>query len=307
MSVVINGVSKVYGSQRAVDDISFTVQKGEILGFLGPNGAGKSTTMKMITGFLTPDDGVIEVLGEEVRPNDIASKKNIGYLSESNPLYTDMYVREYLLFNASIHRLQNPKSRIDDLLEKTGLIKEANKTIGTLSKGYKQRVGLAQAMLHDPQVLILDEPTSGLDMNQLVDIRALIKSMQTEKTIIFSTHIMQEVQALCSRVIIINEGKIIADDPIEKLQASLSGDNILHIELTEISDEPIRNLSLINNVVGVVSETPGHFRITYSKEYDVRPEIFNMCVSKGYVILGMQLATQDVEQVFHQLTKKSRI
>ena len=217
MSVVLSGVSKIYGKQKAVDNISFTVGKGEILGFLGPNGAGKSTTMKMITGYLKQDAGTIEVMGLPVSHHETESKKHIGYLSESNPLYKEMYVREYLQFNAQIHQISKPKSRIDYLLESTGLIKEANKIIGTLSKGYQQRVGLAQALLHNPEILILDEPTSGLDPNQLADIRMLIKNLGKEKTIVFSTHIMQEVSAVCDSVIIISQGEIVKKSTIENL------------------------------------------------------------------------------------------
>lgn len=302
MSVVLSGVSKIYGKQKAVDNISFTVGKGEILGFLGPNGAGKSTTMKMITGYLKQDAGTIEVMGLPVSHHETESKKHIGYLSESNPLYKEMYVREYLQFNAQIHQISNPKSRIDYLLESTGLIKEANKIIGTLSKGYQQRVGLAQALIHDPEVLILDEPTSGLDMNQLIGIRALIKSMQAEKTIIFSTHIMQEVQALCSRVIIINDGQIIADDPIEQLQARISGDQILHLELANLSAKT-PDFSAIPGVLGVERQD-NLLIISFDKNTDIRPAIFHFAVKHDLVILGMQMITRDVAQIFQQLTKK---
>ncbi len=219
MSIQVTSLTKVYGSQRAVDNISFKLDKGEIVGFLGPNGAGKSTTMKMITGYLPPTKGDISVCGFEVQKQPMEVRKRVGYLPEANPLYYDMYVREYLAFSAGIHGLgHKAKERIAEMISLTGLTKEAHKRIGALSKGYKQRVGLAQAMMHDPEVLILDEPTSGLDPNQIVEIRELISNIGKEKTVLLSTHIMQEVEAMCSRVIIINSGQIVADDAIEHIK-----------------------------------------------------------------------------------------
>jgi ABC-2 type transport system ATP-binding protein len=217
MSIKVSGLTKVYGTQVAVDHISFELKKGEIVGFLGPNGAGKSTTMKMITGYLPFTDGKASVAGFDIESQSMEVRKRVGYLPEANPLYYDMYVREYLEFTAGIHQLKNAKQHIETIITHTGLSKEAHKKIGALSKGYKQRVGLAQAMLHNPDVLILDEPTSGLDPNQIVEIRELIKTIGKEKTVLLSTHIMQEVEAMCSRVIIINNGKIVADDTIENL------------------------------------------------------------------------------------------
>lgn len=301
MSVVLREVSKSFGEQKAVDNISFSVQKGEILGFLGPNGAGKSTTMKMITGFLEMDHGSIEIMGHPVENGNTDTKKHIGYLSEANPLYYDMYVREYLKFIAEVHKIKNPQDRIESLLQSTGLEKEANKLVGNLSKGYKQRVGLVQALLHDPEILILDEPTSGLDMNQLVDIRQLIKSLKEDKTIIFSTHIMQEVQALCTRVIIINDGKLVADEPIEHLQKLAKGRQSLLLELATMSAKP----TLFESIQGVkVEKVEGStIFLDFPEDRDPRQEIFKTCVDNGWVIIGMQLLRKDVEQVFHQLTK----
>ncbi|MEZ5016459.1 MAG: ATP-binding cassette domain-containing protein [Flavipsychrobacter sp.] len=227
MSIKVTSLTKVYGSQKAVNDISFELKKGEIVGFLGPNGAGKSTTMKMITGYLPPTKGDISVCGFEVQKQPMEVRKRVGYLPEANPLYFDMYVREYLEFSAGIHGLgSKAKERIAEMITLTGLTKEAHKRIGMLSKGYKQRVGLAQAMLHDPEVLILDEPTSGLDPNQIIEIRELISNIGKEKTVLLSTHIMQEVEAMCSRVIIINNGTLVADDAIETLKGDRSLEDV---------------------------------------------------------------------------------
>lgn len=234
MSIKVASLTKVYGSQKAVNDISFELKKGEIVGFLGPNGAGKSTTMKMITGYLPPTKGDISVCDFEVQKQPMEVRKRVGYLPEANPLYYDMYVREYLEFSAGIHGLgSKAKSRIADMIELTGLTKEAHKHIRALSKGYKQRVGLAQAMLHDPEVLILDEPTSGLDPNQIIEIRELIADIGKEKTVLLSTHIMQEVEAMCSRVIIINNGTLVADDNIADLKGDASLEEVFRTLTTK--------------------------------------------------------------------------
>ena len=217
MSLSLKNVSKQYKNQKAVDNISFELKSGEIVGFLGPNGAGKSTTMKIITCFIPPTNGTISVCGLDVSNDHLMVKKKVGYLPENNPLYYDMYVREFLNFVASLHKVKNKKDRVNEMIELVGLQKEEHKKIGTLSKGYKQRVGLAQAMIHDPDVLILDEPTTGLDPNQIVEIRDLIKNFGKNKTVLLSTHIMQEVESMCDRVIIINEGKIVADDSVEAI------------------------------------------------------------------------------------------
>jgi ABC-2 type transport system ATP-binding protein len=220
MSISVHHLSKTYGIQKAVDQISFEAKPGEIVGFLGPNGAGKSSTMKMITGYMQADGGSIEVCGMEVTPNGILTKKKIGYLPELNPLYPDMYVREYLSFIGGLHQIYDKKKRVEEVIQQTGLSAEANKQIHQLSKGYKQRVGLAAAIVHDPEVLILDEPTSGLDPNQIIEIRNLIKSLGKDKTILFSSHILQEVEAICDRVIIIHKGKIVADSSLAELKSS---------------------------------------------------------------------------------------
>ena len=226
MSLSVKNVSKQYKNQKAVNDISFELKSGEIVGFLGPNGAGKSTTMKIITCFIPPTNGTISVCGLDVSSDHLKVKKKVGYLAENNPLYHDMYVREFLNFIASLHKVKNKNSRVKEMIELVGLQKEEHKKIGTLSKGYKQRVGLAQAMIHDPEVLILDEPTSGLDPNQIIEIRELIKNFGKNKTVLLSTHIMQEVESMCDRVIIINEGKIVADDSVEAIKKGNNKSNL---------------------------------------------------------------------------------
>ena len=303
MAIEVKGLSKQFGNQMAVDDISFSTRDSEILGFLGPNGAGKSTTMKMITGYLSPSAGSIAVAGVDVEKYPLDARKHIGYLPETNPLYQEMYVKEYLEFVASIRKLSNPKHRISELIEMTGLHKEQHKIIGTLSKGYKQRVGLAQALMHDPDVLILDEPTSGLDMNQLEDIRNLIKTLGREKTIIFSTHIMQEVQLLCERVIIINDGKLIADDPIDELQRKVSGQHILHLQI--LTDNVSK--SEFQNIPGVkkVEYTNNEWLIYYDSKSDIKPAVFSTCVKNNYTIAEMRVELPNVEDVFRKLTKTS--
>ncbi len=231
MSITVEKLVKRYHSQIAVNQISFGISKGEIVGFLGPNGAGKSTTMKIITGFLAADGGKVTVCGHEVSSQSLLTKSKIGYLPESNPLYLDMYVKEYLQFIANIHHLKNKKEAVNNIITTTGLTPEANKKIGQLSKGYKQRVGLAAALIHNPEVLILDEPTSGLDPNQIVEIRALIKQMGADKTVLFSSHILQEVEALCDRIIVINKGNIVADDQLNNLmQGSRNNELTLHLK-----------------------------------------------------------------------------
>jgi ABC-2 type transport system ATP-binding protein len=249
MSITVNNLTKIYGAQKAVDDISFTVNKGEIVGFLGPNGAGKSTTMKIITGYLSASIGSATVNGITVVENSNETKKKIGYLPEANPLYFDMYVREYLDFVSNIHTVKNKKDTIEEVIKTVGLTVEANKKIGQLSKGYKQRVGLAAALIHDPEVLILDEPTSGLDPNQIVEIREVIKKLGQNKTVLFSSHILQEVQAICNRVIIINKGKIVADDLLDNLLGKKQF-NELRLEIKEVVQqdifEGIQNITQLN-------------------------------------------------------------
>jgi len=302
MSVIVSNLTKTFGDQRAVDDLSFEVKPGEILGFLGPNGAGKSTTMKMITTYLQPTSGTATVCGHDVIKDQMDVRRHIGYLPEHNPLYKDMYIKEYLQFVARIHKVDNAKNRIVELIETTGLQKEQHKLISSISKGYRQRVGLAQALLHDPDVIILDEPTSGLDMNQLIEIRALIKKLGETKTVIFSTHIMQEVQALCDRVIIINEGKLVADDPIDMLQKRLKGEDVIYLELDKKYDASA--LESINGVNLVTRVSPTEYTIGANNVTDIRPNIFHLATQQNWVILEMRREQKNVEYIFQQLTKK---
>ena len=301
MSVTVSELTKLYGEQRALDGISFTARAGQILGFLGPNGAGKTTTMKILTGYLSQSAGTATVCGHDVEKDSLAVRRLVGYLPEHNPLYKEMYVREYLTFAARTHKLRNAKSRIEDLIEQTGLTRESHKRIGALSKGYRQRVGLAQAMLHDPAVLILDEPTSGLDPNQLAEIRALIKEIGREKTVIFSTHIMQEVQALCDRVVIIDRGRLVADDPIERLTQRLSGGASLLVTFDRAVDP-----NKLAQITGV-SRAEAHpqapsYRLFLKGKADARAEVFRYAVANQLVLLGMQQQDQSVEEVFRALT-----
>ncbi len=301
MSIKVSQLTKVYGTQKAVNAISFEVSKGEILGFLGPNGAGKSTTMKIATGFIPPTEGTIEIEGIDVIKEGLKARKHIGYLPEHNPLYLDMYVHEYLSFIGGLHQLKGKtlKSRIAEIITLCGLTLEQNKKIGALSKGYRQRVGLAQALIHDPEVLVLDEPTTGLDPNQLVEIRNLIKAVSRNKTVILSTHIMQEVKALCNRVIIIDKGNIVADDTVENLTG---GQQVLRIEFqNEIAQELLEGL-------GVVSIVDEHiYEVSHSGSNDIRAQIFEMAKENSWVILSMQQQEKDLEQVFRSLTKESDV
>lgn len=300
--VTVANLTKVYGEQRALDGISFTAKPGEVLGFLGPNGAGKTTTMKILTCYLSQTEGTAEVCGHDVATESLAVRRLVGYLPEHNPLYKDMYVREYLQFAASANGLQRPRARIEELVERTGLEREAHKRIGALSKGYRQRVGLAQAMLHDPRVLILDEPTSGLDPNQLAEIRALIQELGREKTVIFSTHIMQEVQALCDRVVIIDRGQLVADDPIERLQRKLSGSISLSVEFDRpVAEEKLASLAGVERVE-VGTTTPTLYRLFLQPGQDVRAEVFRFAVANDLTLLGLQAEELSVEEVFRALT-----
>lgn len=303
MSIKVTELTKVYDTQRAVDNISFELRKGEIVGFLGPNGAGKSTTMKMITSYLPPTSGNITVCGFDVEEKPMEVRKRLGYLPEANPLYYEMYVREYLEFTASIHKLGADKAkRIEEMISLTGLGKEAHKKIGALSKGYKQRVGLAQAMLHNPEVLILDEPTSGLDPNQIIEIRELIKNIGADKTVLLSTHIMQEVQAMCSRVIIINNGKIVADDSIEHLQQINTKQDMLIVTF----EKPIDNglLAELKNLDSFENIAPNKWKLV-TKEPDVlRREVMQWALTHDINISSLQAQTETLEDVFRTLTKK---
>ncbi len=301
MSVKVNNLTKIFGQQKAVDAVSFEANKGEVLGFLGPNGAGKTTTMKIITCFLPQSEGTAEVCGFDVEKEPMEVRKKIGYLPEHNPLYKEMYVKEYLNFVAGLHKVKNVQGRVDKMIEMTGLEREQKKRIGALSKGYRQRVGLAQAMLHDPEILILDEPTSGLDPNQLAEIRSLIKQLGKEKTVIFSTHIMQEVQALCDRVLIINKGKVVANDPIQKLQEKVSGESIVTVEFRQKVNKTL--LKQIENVKRVDALGKTHWKLASDQDKDIREAVFNFAVSNNLTLLEMRKEVFSVENVFQELTK----
>ncbi|MCB0623228.1 MAG: gliding motility-associated ABC transporter ATP-binding subunit GldA [Saprospiraceae bacterium] len=301
MSVLVQNLTKVYGEQKAVDGVSFTARKGEVLGFLGPNGAGKTTTMKVLTTFIPPTGGKAAVCDFDVEENPMEVRRRIGYLPEHNPLYKELYVQEYLLFIAGLHGIRNKSQRVADMIELTGLTREQKKPIGALSKGYRQRVGLAQAMMHDPEVLILDEPTSGLDPNQLAEIRAVIKQLGAEKTIIFSTHIMQEVQALCDRVLIINKGRIVADDPIDQLRRRIRGEAVLTVEFAKAIDRAA--LEKIPGVDAVTAMGERRFQLIAAAQRDVREAVFHFAVEQQTPLLEMQQEAFSVEDVFQRLTR----
>lgn len=301
MSLQIQNLSKFYGQQKAVDAISFTVEQGEIVGFLGPNGAGKSTTMKMATGYLAPSLGKIKVGGYDVLETPIQVKRITGYLPEHNPLYLDMYVHEYLLFTGKLCGLSGSrlKHRVGEIIELCGIAPEQHKKLEALSKGYRQRVGLAQSLLHDPEVLILDEPTSGLDPNQIIEIRKVIKEISHNKTVLFSTHIMQEVQALCNRVVIINKGRIVADDHLNNLLKHKGG-NALVLEFQEEVDiEDIRRLSGVADVTAI-SNTK--CRVTSMPEVDLRSQLFRYATEKGLSLIELKVEEYSIESLFKELT-----
>lgn len=301
MSIKVVKLTKEYGEQKAVNAISFEVKAGEIVGFLGPNGAGKSTTMKMITGYLAPSSGTASVCGFDTQTKPMEVRKRVGYLAEANPLYYDLYVREYLEFTAGIHQLGKlAKPRIEEMIAVTGLEREAHKKIGALSKGYKQRVGLAQAMIHHPEVLILDEPTSGLDPNQLVEIRDLIMTIGKEKTVLLSTHIMQEVQAMCSRVIIINRGNIVADDTVAALKATASQHSGLIVQFEgTVQEGSLRKLKELKSLTALGANT---WRMETSTPDALRKAIMQWALSNDLVILSMQSESNSLEEVFRDLT-----
>ncbi len=307
MSIEVRGLTKIYGSQKAIDNISFKVNKGEIVGFLGPNGAGKSTTMKIIAGFLEADSGETLVSGVLVNTGNIDTKKKIGYLPEANPLYQDMYVREYLEFIFNLHQLKKDKNKkIDQVIMLTGLAVEKNKKIGQLSKGYKQRVGLAAALIHDPEVLVLDEPTSGLDPNQIIEIREVIKKLGKDKTVLFSSHILQEVEAICDRVIIINKGSIVADDELSKLQRAGKKTNIVFVEFKEEVDvtqlQEIRDVDTIENVSLNGKQELKHFKLHTSNSESVRRQLMELSLQQNYNIISLKSETLSLENIFRSLT-----
>lgn len=299
MSIVVKNLEKRYGSQKALAGINFTIQSGEIVGLLGPNGAGKTTTMKILSGFMDDFEGEVRVQGLDVRRDSLRLKKLIGYLPEHNPLYLEMYVREYLAFIASIYGLDNVRDRVQQMIDMTGLTREQHKLIRALSKGYRQRVGLAQALIHDPEILILDEPTTGLDPNQLVEIRQLIKKLGSQKTVIFSSHIMQEVQALCDRVIILHQGSVVADDKIAYLDQAINNQREILLEL----DRPMEGKWLIRDLVSVVETGNQSYKIILKKgKNDPRPEIFDFVVQSGRKILEMAERKSSMEDVFQKIT-----
>ena len=299
MSIEVKGLSKIYGTQKAVDNISFQINKGEIVGFLGPNGAGKSTTMKMITGYLEPDSGNIRVSGIDVQQQPLDSKKKIGYLPESNALYYDMYVREYLGFIAEVHNIGNKKERVEEVILLTGLTPESNKKIGQLSKGYKQRVGIAAALIHEPEVLILDEPTSGLDPNQIVEIRQVIKEQGRDKMVLFSSHILQEVEAICDRVIIINKGKIVADDKLSKLQ-STSTRNLVRVSFKEaLESEWLKRMPASKFVNKTDAQS---WAIETDEPEALRKQILEMSLQHNLNIVSLHSENVSLEEVFRELT-----
>jgi ABC-2 type transport system ATP-binding protein len=303
MTVEIKQITKYYGQQKAVDNVSFSLGKGELVGFLGPNGAGKSTLMKIITGFLSPEEGEVWVNGEKVTVDNIDVKRSIGYLPENNPLYTDLYVSEYLEIVAGFYHLPKIRSRVKEMIELTGLEPEQHKKIGALSRGYRQRVGLAQALIHNPSVLILDEPTSGLDPNQLKDIRAMISELSREKTVLLSSHILQEIEAICPRVVIINRGKLVADSDLAHLkEGRLNRQQQVYTEFSlPVSTTDLEKIAGIAGIAGIAREGNG-WLLSASGEEDIRPEIFRYAVQSGNTLLTLAERQQHFENIFQQLT-----
>ncbi len=302
MSVIVENITKIYGSQKAVDNVSFKAEPGKILGFLGPNGAGKSTTMKIITCFIPATSGKVSVCGFDTETQSMEVRKKIGYLPEHNPLYLDMYIKEYLEFIAGVHKIDNVKTRIAEMIKMTGLEREQHKKIGQLSKGYRQRVGLAQAMLHDPEVLILDEPTSGLDPNQLTEIRKLIREIGKQKTVILSTHIMQEVEAICDQVVIINKGKIVANDDTKNLQAHSLGEYVFRVEFNQSIEK--NKLESIKGVKSAQFVNANIWLLTTNNDEEVRASIFEFAVKNNLILLSIQKEEEKLEEVFRRLTNK---
>ena len=300
MSITLSNVSKFYGNQKAVNNLTFTLHKNEIVGFLGPNGAGKSTTMKMITGYLPADEGTITVCNVPVSENESASKKKIGYLTEANPLYTEMYVREYLTFVAGVHKIKEAKKRIAEIIEMVGLTSEAHKKIGELSKGYKQRVGLAATLVHDPEVLILDEPTTGLDPNQIIEIREVIKKLGQHKTVLFSSHIMQEVEALCDRVLIINKGNIVADDLLINLKKRNTGLHVVSVKFQEniLEEELFRHI----NCHGIKVVAKNSFVFETENPELIRKQLLELSINKNLNIISLNSEQDNLESIFKSLT-----
>ena len=297
MSIEVQNISKSYGAQKALDNVSFSVKKGEIVGFLGPNGAGKSTLMKILTTYINSDEGKASVNGNDVNENQKAVQQSVGYLPEHNPLYLDLYVREYLEFNADVYKVS--KSRIEEVIQLTGLSAESHKKIGQLSKGYRQRVGLATALLHNPDVLILDEPTTGLDPNQLVEIRNVIKNVGKNKTVFLSTHIMQEVEAICDRVIIINNGKIVTDKKLDKLVSDVV-EQVIEVEFDKEIDEAL--FSKLSDLKTFKNTHDKVWELTFETEIDMRSAIFDFAQENGLKTLQISLKSKNLEAIFREKT-----
>ncbi|MFB6258044.1 MAG: gliding motility-associated ABC transporter ATP-binding subunit GldA [Flavobacteriales bacterium] len=302
MSISVEHISKEFGDQKALDDVSFSMKGGEVVGFLGPNGAGKSTMMKILTCFIPPTAGKATVCGFDTRDASIQVRKNVGYLPEHNPLYMDMFVREYLRFIAGLHGLDRKKERIERMIDTVGLRPEIGKRIDALSKGYKQRVGLTQALIHEPEVLILDEPTSGLDPNQLSEIRDLIRDIGKERTVLLSTHIMQEVEAICDRVIIVHQGRIVADDPVKELRAKTGGQAAIQIELDgAISPEEFERIDGVEEAKPVGEH---EWKLIVEEGKPVREKVFELAVERGMSVLTLHQESLPLEEVFKQLTQE---
>jgi ABC-2 type transport system ATP-binding protein len=300
MSIEVKSLTKIYGEQKAVDDISFTVGKAEIVGFLGPNGAGKSTTMKIVTGYLLADSGEVSVCGIDVKTAALETKKKIGYLPEANPLYFDMYVREYLDFIADVHSIKNKKEKIEEVIRTVGLTPESKKKVGQLSKGYKQRVGLAAALIHDPEVLILDEPTTGLDPNQIIEIREVIKQLGQHKTVLFSSHILREVEAICDRVIIINKGKLVADDKLSVLRRQSQNNNAIRVTFKEIIEASL--LQSLSAVKSVSKLNTNEWELVSDNVSDTKRLLLELSLQHNLNIVSLQSGEQSLEEVFRSLT-----
>lgn len=301
MALSVKNITKIYNGQKAIDNISFNINKGEIVGFLGPNGAGKTTTMKIISCFIPSTSGQVSVCDINVNSAPLKVKEKVGYLPENNPLYTEMYVKEFLLFIAAIHKIKNKKERVQEMIKLVGLEKEQHKKIEMLSKGYKQRIGLAQAMMHNPEVLILDEPTSGLDPNQLVDIRRLIKSFGKEKTVLLSTHIMQEVEAICDRVIIIKEGKIVADESVEGIQEKNQKIQLIQVEFDKkISIKALETIKGVSRIKNIDNNT---WLIESESAADLRTAIAKFASQKELLVLTLKKEEEKLEAIFKKLTK----
>lgn len=301
MSLHVTHLTKVYGQQKAVNHISFYVEKGEIVGFLGPNGAGKSTTMKIATGYIPLTSGTVLINGLDVTTHSLAVRKRVGYLPEHNPLYLDMFVHEYLHFVGRVFKLshQQLKTRVPEMIDLCGLTREQNKKIETLSKGYRQRVGLAQALIHNPEVLILDEPTTGLDPNQILEIRKLIKEISVDKTVIFSTHIMQEVQALCNRVIVINQGELVADDTVTNL---MKRQQLIRVVVEFEDDVNEQDLAALPGVESVESIRKGVYRLLSQTDTDLRPAVFRFAADRHLSLVGLKQEENTLEDIFRSLT-----